>query len=107
MRSTGQVHRQGQHVKLTGAITLETVTAIYRETRCWQQKNDLPESVDLNQIEGLDSSCVALLLEWASWAKSAGRQIQFANPPGALCALVHLFDIEQVLALENACNTSS
>lgn len=94
-------------MQLTGPITLATVTAIYRETRCWQKNNDLPESVDLNQIEGLDSSCVALLLEWASWAKSAGRQIRFANPPGALCALVRLFDIEQVLALENACKPSS
>jgi ABC-type transporter Mla MlaB component len=79
------------------------VPAIYRDTRSWQRTKNLPQRVDLADIESVDSACVALLLEWASWAKAEGQPMYFANPPGALCALVRLFDIEKVLSLENSC----
>ncbi len=83
-------------VRLTGRLTLAEVPAVYNRYLEWRDQGP-PEIIDLADLEASDSSAVALLLEWLSWARSAGRSIRFDNPPEALRTLAGLSQVDGIL----------
>ena len=83
-------------VTLQGALTSREVPALYRQSRSWQH-DGLPELIDLANIVRADSSALALLLEWRSWADAAEHDIRFINVPRSLCVLASLSQISQLL----------
>lgn len=80
----------------TGALTVREVPALYRDSLAWQ-RGELPHTVDLAGVEQSDSSAVALLLEWLSWARARGRDMQFTNPPHGLRIIASLSQADALL----------
>jgi len=53
--------------------------------------------IDLKEVVASDSSGLALLIEWLSVAKSAGRTLLFENVPLQLKQLARLSEVEELL----------
>jgi len=88
--------RRENTFKLTGRLTVDEVPSVYREHLNWKD-NGVPASIDLSSIELSDSSAVALLLEWLSWARQAGDKVRFENPPENLQTLAGLSQADRLL----------
>lgn len=83
-------------IRLTGRLTVKEVPAVYRQRLDWRDDGP-PECIDLSGLEASDSSAVALLLEWKQWARRAGRDIRFDNPPEALRTIAGLSQADTLL----------
>ena len=83
-------------VELEGRLTVDEVPEVYERRKSWRDEGP-PSTIDLSGLEAADSSAVALLLEWESWARRAGRSIRFANPPEALQTLAGLSQADKLL----------
>lgn len=83
-------------VALGGRLTSREVPQLYRDSVEWQREG-LPEIIDLAGVERADSSALALLLEWRSWAEAAGTEIRIINVPRSLCVMASLSQIGQLL----------
>ena len=53
--------------------------------------------IDLASVTTSDSAGLALLIEWLSVAKSAGRSLRFENIPSQLNQLARLSEVEELL----------
>jgi phospholipid transport system transporter-binding protein len=53
--------------------------------------------IDLAGVTGSDSSGLALLIEWLSVAKAAGRALRYDNIPSQLHQLARLSEVEELL----------
>jgi phospholipid transport system transporter-binding protein len=53
--------------------------------------------IDLAGVTGSDSSGLALLIEWLSVAKGAGRTLHYDNIPSQLHQLARLSEVEELL----------
>jgi phospholipid transport system transporter-binding protein len=53
--------------------------------------------IDLAGVTGSDSSGLALLIEWLSVAKGAGRDLHYDNIPSQLHQLARLSEVEELL----------
>lgn len=54
--------------------------------------------IDLGGVTGSDSAGLALLIEWLSVAKFAGRPLRYENVPAQLDQLARLSEVEELLA---------
>lgn len=81
---------------MSGRLGSAAVAALYRDSLTWRNER-LPEVVDLGAVEHADSSALALLMEWRSWAEKTGRSIRFINVPRSLCVMASLSQIEGLL----------
>jgi ABC-type transporter Mla MlaB component len=75
---------------LSGKLTMQEVPAVYQKSLADRISGQLPDQIDLADLERTDSSALALLLEWQSWARAKDRQIEFLNPPESLRILAGL-----------------
>jgi phospholipid transport system transporter-binding protein len=86
----------GDRSRVTGLLRFTTVSAL------------LPEGVDainggraavidLGGVAASDSSGLALLIEWLSVAKAAGRSLRYENIPSQLQQLARLSEVEELL----------
>ncbi len=82
--------------RLSGRLTVSEVPGVYREHLDWREHGP-PEAIDLSGLEASDSSAVALLLEWKAWARRAGRDIRYENPPEALRTIAGLSHVDALL----------
>lgn len=85
-----------QRFRLQGRLTVDEVPEIYREHLDWESQGP-PGTIDLSGLEATDSSAVALLLEWMSWARKAGTDIRFDHPPEALRTIAGLSQVDKLL----------
>ena len=85
---------------LNGELTFDTVPEIYRETIRWLPLNDHFCSVDLSNVERVDSAGLALLLEWQSSAQSRQRLLQFSKPSPELVRLAALCGADALLGFD-------
>jgi len=53
--------------------------------------------IDLGAVAGSDSSGLALLIEWLSVAKGAGRSLRYENMPAQLHQLARLSEVDELL----------
>jgi phospholipid transport system transporter-binding protein len=86
----------GDRSRVTGSLHFTTVSTL------------LPEGVgainagraaviDLAGVGASDSSGLALLIEWLSVAKAAGRTLRYENIPSQLQQLARLSEVEELL----------
>jgi phospholipid transport system transporter-binding protein len=54
--------------------------------------------IDLAAVTGSDSSGLALLIEWLSVARAAGRTLHYENIPSQLHQLARLSDVDALLS---------
>ncbi len=54
-------------------------------------------SIDLAGVDRADSAGLALLIEWLSIARQAGREIRYRNLPAQIRQLARLSEVEELL----------
>lgn len=80
---------------LEGALSFETLPRVLAESQTYSARPDLPErlTIDFSAITEVDSSAVALLLEWRREAVRRGKGVNFVNLPANLLALAELYGV--------------
>jgi phospholipid transport system transporter-binding protein len=86
-------------LKLEGALSFETLPAVLAQSAEYAARPDLPErlTIDFAGIDGVDSSAVALLLEWRRQALKRGKTLEFVNLPANLLALAELYGVAHLI----------
>ena len=84
---------------IQGELSFETIPAVLAETAEFAARPDLPErmTIDFAGITGVDSSAVALLLEWRRMALKRGKALTFSNLPANLLALAELYGVMDII----------
>jgi len=85
---------------LDGALSFETIPDVLRASEEYAARPDLPDrlTIDFAGIDAVDSSAVAMLLEWRRQAGRRGKQLEFVNLPENLIALARLYGVEELIA---------
>lgn len=80
---------------LEGALSFESLPRVLAESLAYSARTDLPDrlTIDFSAITEVDSSAVALLLEWRREAARRGKGLYFANLPANLLALAELYGV--------------
>ena len=89
----------GEVLALTGALSFETIPAVLAESAAYAERPDLPDrlTIDFSGITGVDSSAVALLLEWRRQALRRRKTLVFVNLPSNLLALATLYGVADLI----------
>ena len=89
----------GEVLKLDGALSFETLPDVLRASEEYAARADLPErlTIDFAGIDAVDSSAVALLLEWRRQAARRGKKLDFVNLPAPLVALATLYGVDELI----------
>ena len=79
----------------TGALTFANAGSVLAATTALS----LPAEgeVDLDNLDGIDSSALAVLVALARRAESEGRPLRFVHVPAAAAALAQTYGVEWVL----------
>jgi phospholipid transport system transporter-binding protein len=89
---------------LEGALSFETLPGVLEQSAAYTARTDLPDrlTIDFARITGVDSSAVALLLEWRRAAQRLGKKLEFVNLPANLLALASLYGVEELIQPNHA-----
>jgi phospholipid transport system transporter-binding protein len=93
--STASIAEEGGTMIINGPLTFDSVSAVYRQSHSGSA--DQSGKVELSGVSRVDSSGLALLLEWQANALAMGRKLEFANASSdlrrlaALCGASDLF----------------
>jgi phospholipid transport system transporter-binding protein len=81
---------------VSGLLRLETVPALWRETRGLFAR---PRRVviDFSGVSEVDSAGLALLIEWMRDARRAGGEVHFENIPRQMQAIARVSRLEGLL----------
>jgi phospholipid transport system transporter-binding protein len=84
---------------LDGALSFESLPSVLEGSREYCARTDLPDrlTIDFAAITEVDSSAVALLLEWRREAARRGKSLHFVNLPANLLALADLYGVTELL----------
>lgn len=86
----------GGHAHVTGPLQFTTVSALLTAGAAAISAGRAAV-IDLAGVTASDSSGLALLIEWLSVAKGAGRTLQYENIPSQLHQLARLSEVEELL----------
>jgi len=86
-------------LKLEGALSFETLPGVLERTGQFAARPDVPDclTIDFADVGAVDSSAVALLLEWRRLAASLGKRLAFVNLPANLLALANLYGVADLI----------
>lgn len=87
----------GRTWTLSGSLTMREVPELWREQRSEVAADRLAATVDLSRVDRVDSSALALLLEWQAAATMAGKTIHFCDPPESLRVIAGLTGVDTLL----------
>lgn len=84
---------------LDGALSFETLPDVLKASAEYAARSDLPDrlTIDFAGVDAVDSSAVALLLEWRRQALRLGKKLEFVNLPANLLALATLYGVEELI----------
>lgn len=84
---------------LEGALSFETLPKVLEESAAYAARTDLPDrlTIDFGAITSVDSSAVALLLEWRRQALQKQKTLVFVNLPANLLALADLYGVAELI----------
>ena len=89
----------GEVLALEGALSFETIPGVLAQSAEFAARTDLPErlTIDFSAVGAVDSSAVALLLEWRREAQRLGKTLVFVNLPANLLALARLYGVAELI----------
>ena len=87
----------GERSRVGGTLGFTTVTALLPAGAAAIEQGRAAV-IDLSGVTDSDSSGLALLIEWLSVARSAGRSLRYENIPAQLHQLARLSDIDALLS---------
>jgi len=83
---------------VTGVLDKTTVTRILQESQnSFRDAVSMPGSIDLTGVNSVDSSGLALLIEWVRLGRRQNRTIKILNIPAQMLPLARLFGVEHLL----------
>ena len=91
------IRREGRRILVSGPVTLTNVAAILAEGR--RHLEEGVRTVDLSEVNEMDSSLLAAMLAWLRDAKSGGRELTFANLPESLQTIARLYGVDSLIPL--------
>ena len=86
----------GERSRVTGTLGFTTVTPLLPVGAAAIEQGRAAV-IDLSAVTGSDSSGLALLIEWLSVARGAGRTLRYENIPTQLHQLARLSDVDPLL----------
>jgi phospholipid transport system transporter-binding protein len=87
----------GERSRVTGSLEFATVTPLL-PVGAAAIAQGRAAIIDLAAVTGSDSSGLALLIEWLSVARGAGRTLRYENIPTQLHQLASLSDVDALLS---------
>ena len=86
-------------LELTGALSFETLPGVLERTAQFVRRPDVPDAltIDFKGVDDIDSSAVALLLEWRRQAAALGKRLAYVNLPPNLLALANLYGVADLI----------
>ena len=91
------VSRDGDCLRVSGRLTMDTVTALYGTGL--QPVGGGALVIDLEQVEAVDSAAVSLLLSWLRRAQRSHVTLSFSHVPDNLLSLAGLYGVAELLPL--------
>ncbi len=88
--------QNGERARVNGVLHFTTVTTLLR-LGSEAIANGRAAVIDLSGVKDSDSSGLALLIEWLSIARAAGKSLRYENIPTQLHQLARLSDVEELL----------
>ena len=88
--------QDGERARVKGVLHFTTVTTLLR-LGSDAIANGRATVIDLSGVKDSDSSGLALLIEWLSIARAAGKSLRYENIPTQLHQLARLSDVEELL----------
>ncbi len=86
-------------LRLSGDMVLSSVQGLLDQTRPLLTSKQYTV-IDLSEVGGVDSSGVALMLEWVEWGRERGVPLHFRNIPESLMRIARLSRVEPLLTTE-------
>ena len=88
-----------ESLRLEGPLSYESLPRVLEGSAAYETRPDLPErlTIDFSAVTEVDSSAVALLLEWRRRAAAHGKALVFANLPENLMALAGLYGVAELI----------
>ena len=89
----------GEVLVLEGALSFETVPGVLARSEEYAARPDVPQrlTIDFSKVTMVDSSAVALLLDWLRQARARGATLEFVNLPPTLLALARLYGVSELI----------
>ncbi len=90
--------RDGDRVSLSGPLNLQTVPAVLRFGL--ESFADGARVVDFSAVTEVDSSAIAMAIEWIRAVPAAGDEkstLHFLNLPEGFVSLAHLYGVADLL----------
>ena len=89
--------RQGPgRAAVSGALSFATVGGLLTPGAEFIRGGEA-DCIDLSGVQGADSAGLALLIEWLSLARLAGRPLRYDNVPAQLLQIATLCEVEPLL----------
>ncbi|MCX7893751.1 MAG: STAS domain-containing protein [Burkholderiales bacterium] len=92
------IRAEGERIVLEGPLNLSTVPALVGQGAALIRAG--ASVVDLAAATEIDSSAVALVLEWARESERLGRALRVVNAPDAVDKLADLYGVSELLPLD-------
>jgi phospholipid transport system transporter-binding protein len=80
---------------VSGAVTLGNAAALLEEGR--RHVAEGVQTIDLGEVNEMDSALLAVLLAWLREARSASRTLSFVNLPESLRTIAQLYGVDGLL----------
>ena len=92
-----QFEQDKNTLKLSGALTMETITQSLVADFLKKLTNNDVTRLDLSQVTQADSACVALLLSAKRAVLSKKQTLELHHLPSSTQALLSLYELDQII----------
>jgi phospholipid transport system transporter-binding protein len=89
------IRREGPRLVVSGAVTLGNAAALLEEGR--RHIAEGVQTVDLAEVNEMDSALLAVLLAWLRDAHSREKKLSFVNLPGSLRTIAQLYGVDRLI----------
>ena len=89
------IRREGARLVVSGAVTLGNAATLLEEGR--RHIAEGVQTVDLAEVNEMDSALLAVLLAWLRDARSRGKKLSFVNLPESLRTIAQLYGVDRLI----------
>ena len=89
------IRREGPRLVVSGAVTLGNAATLLEEGR--RHIAEGVQTIDLAEVNEMDSALLAVLLAWLRDARSREKKISFVNLPESLRTIAQLYGVDRLL----------
>ncbi len=87
---------ENNRLKIADAVVIDSARQLFEDGRGYCVASDV--TVDFSAATELDSSALALILEYRRAAESAGKRVTVSNLPASLKTLADLYGVTELIA---------